>query len=773
MKRTQTIIVLLFLCNFAFSQQENNPQKWLEWINQNLPAVAEWTDWQERTGELPPDFATMPTCNLLPDPFTFYDGTAVPQNIEKWNVRRAEILELFERYVTGTFPPKPKQLGKIEILDETQTETYMVRNVRVHFGENDKGNVRIRLVIPKGNENEKFPVLISPNLQGWASSLVRREYISAGYAGNDFMDDAAALKDLYPDYDFATLPRRAWLAQIVVDYLETVEQVDMRYIGIFGYSRDGKMATYAAALDKRITALIAGSTGVGGVVPWRFSGERGGGEGIETTTRMFPSWFVSRLRYFSGREDKLPVDANLLMALVAPRPALYQWGLTDQVVNGWSMEQAVESAGKVYAIYGKTDKLNLMHVPGFHGSNDQDACIDFLDIQFGRSAKKWQYQPVFPWNFDEWKKLSGEALDLSQFSEFKSNKKAIKIKDWNDKKTEILKQIKWALGDVPPKLEASSIEAPMRRGNPPSSPTALAKGNIGNPGQLQPDVPAWVLAQSTSSYGFPPADNTNLDSKRIRFGEGITGDLYFPKDKPENTKLKTVIWLHGFHYPLGYMWVYRSDLHPILALVNEGFAVLAFDQSGFGSRTKESAQFYNRFPHWSRMGKMVEDVSAAVDFLSKDEMVNTEHISLLGHTLGGSVALYAAALDERIESVVAISGFTPMRTDISANGTSGMTRYSHLYGLMPRLGFFADNEQKLPYDFEDVISLIAPRRVLIVQPKMDRDANVNDVQSAINQAKNIYKILKAEEKIALQIPNDYGQLSTKTQNNAINWLKNN
>ena len=95
------------------------------------------------------------------------------------------------------------------------------------------------------------------------------------------MDDAAALAELYPDYDFALLPRRAWAAGLVVDYLETLPQVDMKHIAIFGYSRDGKMAAMAAALDPRITAVIAGSTGVGGVLPWRAAGERGFGEGIE------------------------------------------------------------------------------------------------------------------------------------------------------------------------------------------------------------------------------------------------------------------------------------------------------------------------------------------------------------------------------------------------------------------------------------------------------------------------------------------------------------
>src|SRR4030095_12678228 len=219
-------------------------------------------------------------------------------------------------------------INKIVLLDETKEQGYLVRNVRVEFGPQGKGSVRIRLVIPDGKNGEKLPVMISPNLTGWSSIVIRRGYISAGYAGNDAMDDAAPLKELYPEYDFATLPRRAWLASVVIDYLATIPQVDMNHIAINGYSRDGKMATLAAAIDDRIAAVLAGSTGVGGLVPWRFAGERGGGARIETTTRSYPSWFSYRLRYFAGHEDYLPVDGNLFLALIAPRAALLEWGYT-------------------------------------------------------------------------------------------------------------------------------------------------------------------------------------------------------------------------------------------------------------------------------------------------------------------------------------------------------------------------------------------------------------------------------------------------------------
>src|SRR5262249_21972304 len=199
--------------------------------------------------------------------------------------------------------------------------------------------------------------VVSRSVGGWGPGLLRRGYISAGYAGNDGMDDAAALSALYPDFDFALLPRRAWAAGLVLDYLGTLPEVDMKHVGITGYSRDGKMATIAAALDERIAAVIAGSTGVGGVLPWRAAGERGFGEGVESTTRQFPTWFVPRLRFFSGREDRLPVDANLLVSMVAPRAVLMEWGHNDEVSNTWGDEQTYYSALEVYKMLGQPGRI--------------------------------------------------------------------------------------------------------------------------------------------------------------------------------------------------------------------------------------------------------------------------------------------------------------------------------------------------------------------------------------------------------------------------------
>ncbi|MDP4290248.1 MAG: alpha/beta fold hydrolase [Bacteroidota bacterium] len=772
MKRIIFCLLLSVCAGTLLSMTPDERIAYLQWMKQTLPEVPEWTAWQQKTGELPPDFDQLPRTNLLPDPLRFLDGRSVKNNAIDWSARREEIRHLFEKYMIGTFPPKAT-ITRVVPTSESRGSGYLTGDVRIEFGPQGKGSVRVRLVIPDGTAGSKFPVLICPNLAGWGPSLIRRGYISAGFAGNDMMDDAAALKDLYPDYDFATLGRRAWLVKVVLDYLETIPQVDMKRVAIFGYSRDGKMATIAAAMDDRIAALVAGSTGVGGLLPWRLSGERGGGESIESTTRMFPGWFVPRLRFFAGREDRLPVDANLFLALIAPRAVLMEWGHNDEVTNGWGIEQAYASARKVYDRLGQPNRMGLLHVPGFHGSNDQEACIDWLDSQFGKTSKTWVNDFAFPWDYDKWYSTTGKTISLNKYLKPAVTATTVStLNDWEAQVPGLRGSIEWVMGVTPPFMPATSGGFPMRgAGN--TGPTEIAKGQIGNPGQLAPDVPSWVIARGSAEFGWTAADNKLVNSRRIRFGSGVTGDLYYPANTPEGTKLPTVIWLHGFHQSLGYMWVYRRDQHLILALAKAGYAVLAFDQTGYGMRWNEAKPFYDRYPEWSRLGKMVEDVRGAVDALQKDALVDASRISVVGYTLGGTVGLYAAALDERIAGVVSICGFTPMRTDTQDKGTSGMTRYSHQHGLLPRLGLFAGKEATLPYDYDDMMALVAPRPVLVVQPQKDRDASPGEVRAAVARAGNIFTLKGVPGKIGLMEPDDYARLTAATQDHVIEWMKKN
>jgi dienelactone hydrolase len=770
------IAALLVSVQTALPMTPQERRQYRDHLMKILPDVPSFDAWVKKTDELPPDFDAFPKQNQIPDPLQFLDGHRVTTP-DGWAARRDEIMRLEQQYDLGTFPPKPRLDSVVADGDDQKGNGYFVRNVKLVFGPQDKGAMRVRLTVPDGAG--PFPVLIAPGIggfgAGWAPALIRRGYMCADFAGNDTNDDAAALAPLYPNFDFATLPRRAWAVQMVIDYLATLPQVDMNHIAMTGYSRDGKMAIIAAALDTRIAAVIAGSTGVGGIFAWRDGGERNFSESIETTTRNYPSWFVPRLRFFCGREDRLPIDGNLLVALVAPRACLIEYGNNDEVSQSWGMEHSYYSAKKIYDLLGKPDSVGVMHLPGSHGADDHERDLDWLDIQFGRSPAKWVNDLQYAWDFNDWKSRNSAAVDLNTFASHATDASlttGISTSDqWQAKADDIRKSVQWMLGDEPALM-------------PPAARGGIGFGGRGGPGgrgalagrgalptlSYTPDIVNWVTQRPDgNAFGWLAPEKNAVKSRSIMFGYNVRGDLYYPANAPAGAKLPTVIWLHGFSSSLGYMWVYHNDLHPILALVKAGYAVLAFDQCGFGTRISEAGPFYDRNPQWSRMGRMVEDVRRAVDALRKDSLVDPEKIYLFGFSIGGTVALHEAALDPRVKGVVSICGFTPMRT----GSTDMVSRFADEHALLPRLGLFAGREAKIPYDFDDLVGAIAPRPVLICQPLLDRDAAPAEVHAAVDRARDVFSLFNASDKLMLDEPWDYNRLPNSTQDRLIAWMSRN
>ena len=118
---------------------------------------------------------------------------------------------------------------------------------------------------------------------------------------------------------------------------------------------------------------------------------------------------------------------------------------------------------------------------------------------------------------------------------------------------------------------------------------AAARGG-GNPGQTTPDLVRWVIERGGNSFGWLEPEKSQTSSRGLSFGFNVRGDLYYPANTPDGAKLPTVIWLHGYSYPLGYMWVYQ------------------------------------------------EDTRAAIDALEKDSLVDPQRIYLFGYSMGEPLA---------------------------------------------------------------------------------------------------------------------------------------
>jgi pimeloyl-ACP methyl ester carboxylesterase len=159
----------------------------------------------------------------------------------------------------------------------------------------------------------------------------------------------------------------------------------------------------------------------------------------------------------------------------------------------------------------------------------------------------------------------------------------------------------------------------------------------------------------------------------------------------------------------------------------------------------------------------VEDTLAAVEALGKLEIIEPRRIWLLGYGPGAMTALYAAALNERIAGVLSVAGFTPMRSDTLDKGTGGVARWSRWLPLLPKLGAFVAREDHIPYDYHEVLAMIAPRPVVVFVPKLDFQAVPSDVKACVEDSRRAYDLFLAKPMLEYQELDDYNHFSPETQ----------
>lgn len=747
-----------------------------------------WEDWVKRTGELPPDFDTLPSVADLPDPLMLQEGgrkTPVT-NQALWNRQRQWILSQTEHWVFGTMPPQPDNLRAV-VTDSRREGTTTVRDVRLEFGPDHRAVLRVQLIIPDGAG--PFPVFLTnhPRVRPWVATAVRRGYMGCIYFAADpwygNSDDSDAFIEIYPEYDFSCLARWAWAGSRAVDYLVTLPEVDKRKIGLTGHSRNGKQALVAAAFDDRIGAVVLSSGNTGECDPWRYTTDMFVNESIELLTAGQCHWFHPRLRFFAGREDKLPVDHNMLMAAIAPRGLMMYAGYAESAGNPLGFEQAYRSVRSVYRFLGHEENVWLNLRDGEHEFNSEgvEKIVDFFDAVFHRRPRVKSETWILGYTFEAWQKVAGEKINplmypkrsVGDFLTQEDGRPINSAAQWENKRKSIRQNITRVLGEAPPRLPFPSLHN-------------LSQPNWATDGWLATlfHRPA---EDTYGSYGDSGArarlKSEGIGAKGLPFGDGLMGDLFYPlgaDGKPQPGKWPVAIWLHPYGYQNGWSaghpwfsagWAYTQDERPSLpSLVKRGFAVFAFDQLGFGSRVHEAKDFYARYPKWSIMGNMISDTRAAIDALSALEVIDSSQISLFGYALGGKVGLLTAALDDRVKGLASVCGFDPMRLQTPDKGTEGIRHYSHLHGLLPQLGFFVGYEDRVPFDFDEVLALIAPRRVLVVAPALDRYARSADVRREVEMSKRVYDLLGHTEALQFETPMDVNRFPHGLQEEAFDWL---
>jgi dienelactone hydrolase len=358
------------------------------------------------------DEAKVPTFDL-PNVLATSDGTIVTR--EAWPARRAEIIDIFRDEMHGRAPVDRPANESFRVIEEDAHDLggrATRKLVEVSFDTPHAGRQSFRLQLYVPNAAKKpVPAIVLLQFQGltdpatlqviergYALAILDRRPLAADDASkyregviNAFSGDG----ELAPNA-WRAIAAWAWGASRVLDYLETDPDVDAKRVAVVGFSRMGKTALWAGAVDQRFAAVISNESGAGGAA----LSKRIYGETVQHLSDRFPHWFCENFQRYSSNEDEMPFDQHLLLACVAPRP-LYV-GSADEDL--WSDPRgeflACMAASPVYYLLGvaglEADDMPQLDTPaatgrigyhvrrGTHGFTEYDwkQYLSFLDRQF-------------------------------------------------------------------------------------------------------------------------------------------------------------------------------------------------------------------------------------------------------------------------------------------------------------------------------------------------------------------------------------------------------
>jgi hypothetical protein len=348
----------------------------------------------------------------LPKLLTSERGHAV-NSVDNWvNIRRPELVSLFEEHIYGKTPPTNFKVGyKVRNLEsDGLPSNATAKEVIVTFSKGrDKLEMNILIFLPK-KSNKPTPLFVGLNFHGnqvvsqdKSITLTKNYVINSGKFGvkdNKAEESSRGIRserwpvediikrgyglatihcgDLDPDFDddfkngihrlmdksaikkTSTIATWAWGLSRALDYFEKDVQIDHTKVTVVGHSRLGKAALWAGATDQRFAIVISNDSGCGGAT----LSKRQFGETVARINTSFPHWFNSKFKEYNNNEAALPIDQHMLIALMAPRPVYVASAQDDKWADPRGEYLSIYHSGKAYSLFnaGSFESINSPEV---------------------------------------------------------------------------------------------------------------------------------------------------------------------------------------------------------------------------------------------------------------------------------------------------------------------------------------------------------------------------------------------------------------------------
>ncbi|CAG7652509.1 alpha/beta hydrolase family protein [Paenibacillus allorhizosphaerae] len=243
------------------------------------------------------------------------------------------------------------------------------------------------------------------------------------------------------------------------------------------------------------------------------------------------------------------------------------------------------------------------------------------------------------------------------------------------------------------------------------------------------------------------SDHRRLDIRyRTNHGETLYAYLLVPLQEPplRGGKYPAVLALHpttaegraDVATPQG-----RENRRYGLELASRGYVVLAPDSIAFGNRIYpgtepfQTAPFYERYPGWTAVGKMLDDHIAALNLLAALPEVDEGRMGAIGHSLGGYNAWFLAGMDRRIKAAASSCGFSMFTDDPDPYRWGQREWFSHFPALTELL-----KADRIPFEWHEIAALALPTPMFMWSGISDRIfSNWAAIASGMTELERLYR----------------------------------
>ncbi len=336
----------------------------------------------------PKDEESTVSNDRLPDPLSGIESPA------EWPARREQIRQLFATEMFGNVPTDKLNAIKVKVKDQGTRKSIFGGKATMWQPVVTLSGRDLQLLIFLPSESKDTPAFLAYNFHGnhtvlddvdipvtehWVrnkpgnrASAQDRGNGASRWAVEKIIDHGFALVTLYygdvdPDFDdgfangvhaalddkpaddqWGSIATWAWGLSRVLDYLETVPEIDEQRVAVMGHSRLGKTALWAGANDERFALVISNNSGCGGAALSR----RRSGETVARINTAFPHWFCKNFAHYNDNEAQLPFDQHMLIALMAPRPVYVASAVEDTWADPEGEFLSAKHATPVYQLLG-------------------------------------------------------------------------------------------------------------------------------------------------------------------------------------------------------------------------------------------------------------------------------------------------------------------------------------------------------------------------------------------------------------------------------------